>query len=121
MKSLLLFVVLTSFSCCNSVDLAAYPFSSVLNADSIGTPLYTLYWNFSTSEQTINFAVRVQTNGWVGFGISPNGGMINSDVVIGWVNDQGNAYLNVSYGKLFVDWVDTMLPDFAIILVTNIQ
>ena len=56
-------------------------------------PLSTLelYWNFDTDEQTITFAVKARTNGWVGFGITPRAtvrGMINSDVVIEWMNDE---------------------------------
>ena len=47
--------------------------------------LYELYWNFNNDAETISFVVRVQTSGWVGFGLSPNGQMPDSDVVIGWV------------------------------------
>ena len=54
------------------------------------------YWNFSTTEETITFGVNVSTNGWVGFGISPSGGMVNSDVIIGWVNDEGQTFFHVS-------------------------
>ena len=70
-----------------------YAFSTTLydrNGDT-----YVLHWNFSTAERTIAFAVNVSTTGWVGFGISPNGGMMNSDVVMGWVRDE-RAYLHVS-------------------------
>ena len=49
------------------------------------SPSYELYWNFDAATQNLSIAVRVQTTGWIGFGISPNGGMPNSDVVIGWV------------------------------------
>lgn len=97
MKILLVFSAWFCLGYCNHVDLSAYPLSSVLKADPNGNPLFTLYWNFSTVEQTVTFAVRAQTNGWVGFGISPNGGMINSDVVIGWVNGDGKPFLHVSY------------------------
>ena len=97
MGKLVLFAVLLCLGHCAHIDLDAYPFVSVLKADSDGSPLYTLYWNFSTSEQTIAFAVKARTNGWVGFGVSPNGGMVNSDVVIGWVNDEGQAFLHVSF------------------------
>ena len=31
----------------------------------------------------------------VGFGLSPNGQMPGSDVVIGWVDDDGNAHFHV--------------------------
>ena len=67
-----------------------YPFSLTLSEGN-----YYLYWNFSTTDQTIQFAVRVKTTGWVGFGISPNGQMPGSDVVIGWV-DGDNTYFHVS-------------------------
>ena len=93
---ILLFSALFSVGCCQT-NLNAYPFSAVLKADGSGNPLYTLYWNFSSAEETITFAVNVSTNGWVGFGISPNGGMTNSDVVIGWVNDDGEVFFHVSY------------------------
>ena len=32
-------------------------------------------------------AVEVETMGWVGLGFSPNGGMIGSDIMMGWVKD----------------------------------
>ena len=97
MKRLFFFSALLCLGYCAHIDIDVYPFSSVLNAAGDGSPLYTLYWNFDTAEQTITFAVKARTNGWVGFGISPNGGMVNSDVVIGWVNDEGQAFLDVSY------------------------
>ena len=70
-----------------------YAFSTTLYDRDGDT--YVLHWNFSTAERTIAFAVNVSTTGWVGFGISPNGGMTNSDVVMGWVRS-GRAYLHVS-------------------------
>ena len=96
MKTLVLFSTLLCLGYCANINLDVYPFSSVLKADSDGSPLYALYWNFDTTEQTITFAVRAKTNGWVGFSVSPNGVMVNSDVVIGWVNGEGQAFLHVS-------------------------
>ena len=52
-------------------------------------PNYSLFWNFDRATQNISFAVRVRTTGWVGFGLSPNGQMPQSDVVIGWVENAG--------------------------------
>ncbi|XP_070555178.1 DBH-like monooxygenase protein 1 homolog [Ptychodera flava] len=49
-----------------------------------------LFWKYD--DTTITFEVHAETLGYVGFGISPNGGMTNSDIVIGWVKD-GNTYL----------------------------
>ena len=42
----------------------------------------------------------MKTKGWVGLGLSPNGGMKGSDIFLGWVKD-GQVELTVSIGKLF--------------------
>ena len=77
-------------SCMSDHDLSdKYQFNLTLHER------YTLYWTYNPQLQNISFAVRVQTTGWVGFGLSPNGQMPGSDVVIGWVQD-GRAYFNVS-------------------------
>ena len=67
-----------------------YPFQLSLHED------YTLYWRFDNDAQNISFAVRVRTTGWVGFGLSPNRQMPQSDVVIGWVDGSGNVRFDVS-------------------------
>jgi len=64
-----------------------YPNSMIL--DELGK--YKLYWKVSlnSSDPTngvISFAAEVETDGWLGLGISPSGNMIGSDVVIGWVD-----------------------------------
>lgn len=59
---------------------------------------YVLYWRFNLSTETIHFAVDVETEGWVGFGISPTGRMPGSDVVMGWIDDRtGEPHFNVCY------------------------
>ena len=68
-----------------------YRFSKVLD----GNNNYKLYWSFNRQEETISFAVRVGTTGWIGFGLSPDGQMFNSDVVIGWVDSTGVAHFHV--------------------------
>ena len=71
-----------------------YPFSFSLLSDATSRSYYTLHWNFTREQNTIYFAVNVSTTGWVGFGLSPTGGMVNSDLVIGWVNN-GAVYFKV--------------------------
>ena len=66
-----------------------YRFSAILDDG------YKLHWNFDLEQQTIDFAVNVSTTGWIGFGLSPNGQMPQSDVVIGWVDNDGNTVFNV--------------------------
>ena len=69
-----------------------YRFSAVLDEGR-----YKLHWNFDLEQETIAFAVNVSTTGWVGFGLSPNGQMPGSDVVIGWVDNDGDTQFHVSY------------------------
>ena len=84
-----------SLAACTQDLSATYPFKATLNTAENGG-LYELYWTFDNAAENISFAVRVQTTGWVGFGISPNGQMPNSDVVIGWV-DNGQTFFHVSF------------------------
>ena len=83
-----------SFACCAHDLSEEYSFKTTLNTEEDGG-LYELYWTFDNEAEIISFAVRVQTTGWVGFGISPNGQMPNSDVVIGWVTDDGETMFHV--------------------------
>ena len=96
MKSLLLLTCLLSTALAQ-VDLSSYPLSAVLRKGA--GEVYTLHWGFDVEAQTIRFAVNVSTTGWVGLGLSPTGDMPNSDVVIGWVNASGQAFLQVSIAR----------------------
>ncbi len=49
--------------------------------------IYILYWNYTNED--ILFETHVKNNGWSAFGLSPNGGMDNSDVAVTWLNDNG--------------------------------
>ena len=96
MKSLAVFLLVisaVSLATAAPVNLQAYPFSLVLYDQN--NQYYGLHWNFTKETQSIYFAVNVSTTGWVGFGLSPNGQMPASDVVIGWVNG-GQTYFHVS-------------------------
>ena len=59
----------------------------------VANDVYHMFWKSDSS--TITIEVHVAVKGWVGFGISPNGGMTNADIVIGYVKD-GVAYFSVS-------------------------
>ena len=87
----LVLLLATNFGATVPVDLQAkYPFSAVLFDQ--GGQYYALYWNFTRSTESIYFAVNVSTTGWVGFGLSPNGGMPGSDVVMGWVSNSETIF-----------------------------
>ncbi|XP_019633120.1 PREDICTED: DBH-like monooxygenase protein 1 homolog [Branchiostoma belcheri] len=55
---------------------------------------FRLRWFFD--EASITFEATAETRGYVALGFSPNGGMANSDIVIGWVED-GRAELEDRY------------------------
>ena len=61
---------------------------------------YRLCWNCSFDERggDFLFATIVNTTGWVGFGLSPDGNMPGSDVVIGFLlpTDPIQIFFNVS-------------------------
>ena len=60
--------------------------------------VYTLYWKFD--DDSVTFEIHVESLGYVGFGISPNGGMTGSDVIIAWVQDD-QTWFAVSVHNLF--------------------
>ena len=78
--------------------LLKYRFSASLDPEG----QYKLYWSYNLTAQTVSFAVQVKTTGWVGFGISPSGGMVGSDVVIGWVESNGAVQFHVRYQSMHV-------------------
>ena len=55
---------------------------------------YRLYWNYTQSD--FIGEVHCRTNGWVGFGLSPNGNMDQSDVFVGWIS-KGVANFTVRF------------------------
>ena len=66
-----------------------YTHSLVVDEDN--PQQYQILWKLINKDE-IQFEIHCKTTGWVGFGISPNGGMAGSDIAIGWVKDN-KAYL----------------------------
>ena len=69
------------------------------NSQVLSTGNYTLYWNYtldSTGNGNVSFAINVKTKGWAGLGISINGGMIHSDIGMGWATADGKPIFDVS-------------------------
>ena len=56
---------------------------------------YTMFYSYDATLSILRIAVLVETTGWIGLGISPNGQMPGSDVVMGWVDSSGVAFLQV--------------------------
>ncbi|XP_047476487.1 DBH-like monooxygenase protein 1 [Penaeus chinensis] len=56
---------------------------------------FHLLW--TPGEQDVVFEIQVATRGYVGLGFSPNGGMKGADIVLGWVDAQGDVHTHDRY------------------------
>ena len=56
---------------------------------------YDLYWTVNHTSQMIHFGLAVKATGWVGLGVSPNGGMAGADMVMAGVRPDGSIYASV--------------------------
>jgi len=75
------------------IDLSAYERNEWLDMDM----KYRLFWTANETSGDVKFAALVNTTGWIGLGISPNGGMQNSDMMMTWLQDKdGHGTLNFS-------------------------
>lgn len=59
--------------------------------------IYMVQWEAYSDIKTIIFELTVATTGFVGFGISPVGGMTGADIIIGGVHPNGSVYFSVRY------------------------
>ena len=73
-------------------------FSNMLTLDGGN---YNVSWNFNATSDTLEFLVEVRTVGWVGFGVAeaPARNMVDYDVAIGGVMNDGTSYFQVSWSQ----------------------
>ena len=69
--------------------------ASYVNCKVLSSNHYELYWTYNEATVDLRIAAHVRTSGWLGLGISPDGGMKDSDIAIGWVGADGMPVLNV--------------------------
>ena len=76
-----------------------YTHSTVIDEENPSQ--YAVYWKLINKEE-IQFEVHCRTTGWVGFGLSPNGGMNGADIAIAWVDGStGSAQLKDTHATGF--------------------
>ena len=81
--------------------------------------IYTLYWNYTKND--IVFETHVKTNGWSGFGLSNNGGMKESNVVVSWLNSNGLANFSDRYVTLERDVMINPVQSWFLLESTSIN
>ena len=101
LKFFSLFLVVSLAHCQNGYDENTYFSNSADLSKDVN-----LKWNFTTED--IYFKLVVNTNGWVGFGLSPNGDMANSDTILAWTNPDGTIQFKDSHTFNRNVWVDTV-------------
>lgn len=52
-------------------------------------------WEYNVPQNKITFDLKTKTKGFVGFGLSMAGGMLDADIVIGGVYPDGTPYFAV--------------------------
>ena len=57
---------------------------------------FKFFYTYDRDNQLLRMAVKVLSLGWVGIGFSRNAMMPDTDMAIGWVNNSGVGYLQVS-------------------------
>ena len=63
--------------------------------DTNGLINYTMFYDYDKDLSILQIALLVQTTGWIGLGFSPDGQMPGSDIMIGWVDENGTIFLQV--------------------------
>jgi hypothetical protein len=92
MIQLKLIILICLLSKLNAISPNAY-FAN--NATLVAPNNYLLYWNYTTT--SITFKAVVKTTGWFGFGLSPDGGMANSDLVVAYLNENRSVNFTGRY------------------------
>ena len=85
-------ILISLFFELNAVDSNSY---FVNNSTLVGPDQFLLFWNYTNTE--IIFKTVVKTNGWIGFGLSPNGDMAYSDLIVAYINRNGSVNFTNRY------------------------
>ena len=101
-------LILLTVECC---FMAPNPTADYANSMELQENMYYLYWNYTTTDILIE--LQVKTTGWIGFGLSPNGGMDGADVIIAWIDANGKSNFtdrHIRGRDVIVDQVQNWMP-----------
>ena len=92
---LLLFGIAYAFSLPDDLS-QRYDFQLDLEFHQPGAAPFQFFYTHDRDNQVLKMAVKVMSLGWVGIGFSRNQFMTDTDIAIGWVDDSGEGFLQVS-------------------------
>ena len=58
-----------------------------------GADRFALYWNTPRNDERIEIGIACQALGYCSFGVSVEGTMLEADITVGWVDDDGIGHL----------------------------
>ena len=103
--------ILTCLALFRLYQTAPAPTENYVNSLELQPGAYILYWNFTSTD--ILMEVHVKTTGWIGFGLSPNGGMDGADVIIAWIDKNGKGVFtdrHIRGRDVMIDTVQNWMP-----------
>ena len=106
LKSICIILILTTYARSQAITPTTFFVNSAILGT--GTTQPSLSWNYTTTD--ITFKLTLKTTGWVAFGLSPNGGMLNSDIIFALPKSDGTVeitdrHIDANYNIL----VDTVV------------
>lgn len=57
--------------------------------------VFEVYW--TVSEERIYMGLKAKTTGWLSLGLDPSDGMMGADMIFGWVDGSGDAFMKDAY------------------------
>ncbi|XP_078511753.1 putative DBH-like monooxygenase protein 2 [Lissotriton helveticus] len=111
-RQVLYFLSLLSLAAGEMEDLR---FSKAMNPE--GTVV--VRWGFNKANKDITFQVEAQTHGWIGFGLSPSGGMTGADIAIGGVWPNQTTYFGDYHAIGHIKPILDPMQNFRLISVTE--
>lgn len=107
MMILLNIVVLFGMTLASPIPTETYSNQIIMKEPDI----FYLFWNYNDTD--ILMETHAKTTGWSAFGISPTGGMDNSDVVVSWINSDGTYHFtdrHIKGREVIVDQTQNWFP-----------
>lgn len=101
MKCMLFFCLVIQFGVCivtaSSEDFVGKLSYGIRHEYLDHNGIYSVEWEAYSDTKTVVFELTVATIGYVGFGISPAGGMTGADIIIAGIHPNGSAYISVRF------------------------
>lgn len=70
-----------------------FEYNSFIDADA----MFQVFWTPNEQSCTVEFGIAVETDSYAAFGISDSGGMTGSDIIMGWITEEGEVIMQNRY------------------------